>query len=304
MVKTIKTPTHNERQRSSQRLHTRWNTWRQLDPASKALATADNSSNPRPGGGNLATARLLQQQKENQQLAGSPTTTTNMGPASNKTVTVNKTAYNKLLEDNKNLRKKEKDLIKDARETKKELDNLKSELEAADDDNAAKANDIAALQDHIAKQDEWITKAKASMANQKTTITELEKALGKTGSAITTNRKDDMVKHILFLSKVVLFRNWKFIQDEADLVEATTELIPYLSIELGMTEEAFIPLYKDVVNSGLSEQRQYIQSQGKKVCTGTLDLCVCVLFCVTKLNICCLAAIIFCYSLHRILQST
>lgn len=270
MVKTINTPTHTERASS---LRSRWNRWRSIDPA---LESADNNSN-RPGGGTLTSKR--QKDKENPAAATmTGASGASGGPASTKTITVNRNAYNKLKEEHKVLSTAKKEMLKDAKETKKEIKSLKEDLQAADDDVEAKASEIAGLQDELNSKDDWISKAKTNLQQQKATIKQLETCLAKNGSAITTNRKEDMVKHVTATAKNYVWRNYKFIEDEVDLVEATTQMIPFLKIPLEMTEEAFIPLYKDVVNAALGEQRTYIQGETKKRCQGTQDCCVCFCF--------------------------
>ena len=189
------------------------------------------------------------------------------GTANKATVTVNKEKYNKLV-------KEHKQWGKDIVEAKKQLKQLEEDLKHSDNEVREKDGTIADFQEEMHEKDNWITKANASMKNQQTTITELEDALRKSGTAITTNRKDDLVTHVTKVAKSLLFRNWKFLENEQDLVEATTDIIPMLKIPIEMTEEAFIPLYKDVVMSALGVQRQYVQGEGKKRCEGTSDSCV------------------------------
>jgi hypothetical protein len=106
------------------------------------------------------------------------------------------------------------------------------------------------------------------------TIKTLEDTLRKNGKVVVTERKQDMVTHIIDIGKKHLFRNYKFIENEADQIEATRDIIPLLKIDLGMTEEAFIPLYGGVVLKTIDDHRGYVQQQCKTVCLGTSETCV------------------------------
>lgn len=274
---------------------TLWGNWRTVDQSSTTttttvLNTADERDRSRPGGSGT------RREKENQQAASvSPATTTataTMGPtnpANKATITVNKAKHAKIIEEHKQFGK-------DVATAKKEIKKLQDDLKHADDENAKKDEQIAELQDDLTEKDDWIAKAKTNLKNQQLTITQLEDALRKSGAAITTNRKDDMVVHVKKLTTSQLFRNWKFIENEQDLVDATSELITLLKIPMDMTEEAFIPLYKEIVGKAIGDARQYVQSEGKKRCMGTLNSCLNLPFFVIKLNI-------FLLHLHRIFCS-
>jgi hypothetical protein len=68
-----------------------------------------------------------------------------------------------------------------------------------------------------------------------------------------------------------LFRNWKFVENEKDQVEAARAIIPLLKIDKEITDEAFITLYGGVITGVIDYQRGYIQQLAKKVCLGTSE---------------------------------
>ena len=115
---------------------------------------------------------------------------------------------------------------------------------------------------------QWIHDAKKIMKDQKTLIKELEEKLIITGGD-EVNQKKDMVEHVIEVTKTILFRETKFIEDKADLEEATKEIIPLLTIEQELDNKTFVKTYQNVVNKAICGQRTYIQGECKKRAAGT-----------------------------------
>ena len=60
--------------------------------------------------------------------------------------------------------------------------------------------------------------------------------------------------------------------------EVTRELLPYLPVDPGMSEEAFIANYSNIVYEAIKNARTEVQSNGKKRAKGTEILCILVDF--------------------------
>ena len=91
------------------------------------------------------------------------------------------------------------------------------------------------------------------------------------------NKKDlnqELVNHVTQTAKTVLFRTWKFIEDSLEEEEVTRELIPYLPVDPGMSEEEFIANYSNIVYEAIKNARTEVQSNGKKRAKGTEILCI------------------------------
>jgi len=90
----------------------------------------------------------------------------------------------------------------------------------------------------------------------------------------------ELYKHVAEMTELYLQRNWKFLEDASDAVEATKEVIPYLQTTLTISEDDFIANYQEAVNHGLKTMRQSVQSEGKKRAQGVRKLfCHTVILC-------------------------
>lgn len=143
------------------------------------------------------------------------------------------------------LQKKLQDVTKKYNDCKKEFDDLKEEYDDMADDVRNKALAISA----------W------------------EKASG--GSKVSTKPKvvkedlnQELVNHVTQVAKTIMFRTWKFIEDELEEQEVTEEIIPYLPVDIGMEVEEFIANYSNVVYEAIKNARTDVQSNGKKRATG------------------------------------
>ena len=106
------------------------------------------------------------------------------------------------------------------------------------------------------------------IAELKQQTAEMTQLLRKNGKVHESELNNDLVEHVVEAAKTNLFRTWKFIEEEADSLDATQEVIAVLPRGkddiLGMDENDFVTKYKDKVNLGLKRARQYVQSEGKK----------------------------------------
>ncbi len=141
---------------------------------------------------------------------------------------------------------KVKELEKELEDVKKDYDDLKEEYDEMVDDVKQKA----------------------------LTISSLESAGG--SSTVSTKSKvpkkelnQELVNHVTNTAKTIMFRTWKFIEDELEEREITKEIIPYLPVEIEMDEEEFVANYSNIVYEGIKTARTDVQSNGKKRATGT-----------------------------------
>ena len=193
-----------------------------------------------------------------------------------RTITVSKVVHEKLQTDLKNALKSVTDyknklskVIKELDATKAKLDETTKEFDDADKEVVSFTDQVKQLEEDNGKMANWIDKARDQIKALQGIVTEQEEALRKSGAGVTSNRKSDMVGHVIEATTTFLFRKWKFIEDEADLALATEEVIPYLAVDKELPEDTFITLYKDVVQKSLSEYRGYIQAECKKRAKGT-----------------------------------
>jgi len=156
-----------------------------------------------------------------------------------------------------------------------------ADLKTFTDANERAEEEIESLKDQVKileaenkDRGEWIDAAKDEITTMKGTISELESALQKSGGDVAYNRKTDLVNHVISVTKSVLFRNWKFVEDQADLVEATHDLIQYLTIDKELDDETFVTYYKDIVQQSFNQQRNYVQGECKKRAKGMSLSCV------------------------------
>lgn len=190
------------------------------------------------------------------------------------TITIDKTQHDNM---KKQVNEYEK-LFQKYKAQEKELKEAKKAKADAEEDAQSKQGQIELLETEMAGRDKWIEAAKGELTSLKANAKDMEDALHKSGADKLFNRKDDLVRHVTDVTKSVLFRNWKFVEDESDLVEATTDLIPYLTIDKQLDDETFITYYKDIVQTSLNQLRNYIQGECKKRAKGMSLSCVYVLF--------------------------
>ena len=183
-----------------------------------------------------------------------------------KQVTVRESHYQNLQAKAKELEEANQEL----RDIRKELSSLRKEMQEKtqdpDYDNAfaEKEDEISRLADENAALKERLTKVSAN--------------LRKTGKVPQEDLNDKLVVIVENIAKTSIFRTYKFLEDDSDLLSATRATIDYLpnTLEtLKLTEEEFIMNYKGVVKTGIKIGRQYVQSEGRKRAKGTLGLCIC-----------------------------
>ena len=109
------------------------------------------------------------------------------------------------------------------------------------------------------------------------TITELHEEyaqtknnLRKSGANAKAILNKELVEKVDEAVKTIIFRTWKFIQDEEDLEDATEACIPYLKVSLPIPKDEFIKDYGVAVNDAIKGCRQVVQAEGKKRVQGML----------------------------------
>ena len=96
-------------------------------------------------------------------------------------------------------------------------------------------------------------------------------ALNKTGGRAMCDLNQALINHCKTLTKTRLFRTYKFLGHESELIQGMQEIIKIIPVSLGtITEEEFIKDYKGIVRKALNEARSYVQSEGKKAAKGTV----------------------------------
>ena len=180
------------------------------------------------------------------------------------------------------------------KELEKQFQNLQKEVSSKDNtiaghdeeqaDNEAEINDLK-------KQVQTLTQANATKDTEIETLKDelaaADEALRETGTVDESKLNTELVLHTETAAKTFLFRTWKFVENEEDLVHATQDTIPFLQIELEVPENEYITNYKWKVNDALSKGRQYVQSEGKKRAYGTPNnFPVHSIFCMLTQNTC------------------
>ena len=113
------------------------------------------------------------------------------------------------------------------------------------------------MSEQVNKQNDEITALKTELAAA-------SEAIAATGAVDESKLNTELLGFTDETTKTYLFRTWKFIENEEDLVFAAQELIPFLPIALDIPEAEYVTNYKGKVNEALSKARQYVQSEGKK----------------------------------------
>ena len=140
------------------------------------------------------------------------------------------------------------DLDKELKDLKAEYDDLKDEYDDLAADVKQKALTIEAYEKSPASSVVVSTKAKAPKKE---------------------DLNQELVNHVTQTAKTVMFRTWKFIEDEEEEDDITKEIIPYLPVDIGMEEAEFVANYKNVVYDAIKNARTDVQSNGKKRAQGT-----------------------------------
>lgn len=93
-------------------------------------------------------------------------------------------------------------------------------------------------------------------------------ALNRTGGTAVSELNEALVNHCKTLTKTRLFRTYKFLAEESELIEGMEEIHKYIPVTMDITEQVFIKDYKGIVRKALNEARSYVQSEGKKAAKG------------------------------------
>ena len=89
----------------------------------------------------------------------------------------------------------------------------------------------------------------------------------------------DLLNHVIHVSKTWLFRNVKFIESEEEEKKHCKKIIKQLPVEIGMPEEEFIDKYSPYVYQAIKDACQAVQSNTKKRAKGMYCLQRICVFC-------------------------
>ena len=120
--------------------------------------------------------------------------------------------------------------------------------------------------------EEELKKTKDCLETAKKNLIEYDAALKSTNTICRASLSPELAAATEKMIKTVLFRTWKFLEDEADLILATEETYEWLekipNFTLTMDKELYTANYKILMQKSLAEARQYVQSECKKRAKG------------------------------------
>ena len=176
--------------------------------------------------------------------------------------------HQKLLDDHKKLVSDMAKLQQDHETTKDELKESIDEVQKLEKEARESSDD-----ETVQKAVEEIDTLKQEIADLKKTLKDTEEELNKidhdnygppAGPPPDAELNASLILHTQLKTKEILFRTYKFCEDDADKVEAIKDLIPYLPVPLDIPEEEYIANYKHKVYEQIGKSRSYVQSEGKK----------------------------------------
>ena len=146
-------------------------------------------------------------------------------------------------------------LLNDYGDSKREVVKLQEELTNSQDNNEE-------LTKRIQERDALIV-----TLNEK--IEEFGEALRDAGKNPALVKNKELWEQACVATEKYLSRTWKFLQDEADAVKATKEVIAFLPSPLTIDEDEFVKVYQQAINEALQSLRHKIQSECKQRVKGT-----------------------------------
>ena len=169
------------------------------------------------------------------------------------TLTVKTADYNKMEQENKQMKK-------DLGELPAKNQRLTHENGKLLDENKVLRSELATLREKLSRMSK--RRGRKGVPNRK------------------SEQNDDVKEAITDYVKGVLFRTVKFAQSGDQLTKACKLVWEGIKdkkkLEIGddsLTEEDFCEIYESVVGTCLSLRRQYVQTQTQKAAEGTINLC-------------------------------
>ena len=104
-------------------------------------------------------------------------------------------------------------------------------------------------------------------------LTEKINTLTQKFSGSKANQQDDVILELEPIARKIIFRNVKFVEDPADLLDVTKKAMKEMSVNPGISENDFAATYNNVVKKALSYQRNYVQLGAKKRAMGKIFCC-------------------------------
>jgi hypothetical protein len=213
----------------------------------KALRQAD--SRRRSGSGTAATGDM------------SRTKQVNLTEAQHKALQNTATKYN-------NLKDVHKDLQAQHGQLQIQVNQLQTQVNTLNNAAAAHNEELQAKDEEITNLTKQVEEQAAEIETLKEELGAANEAIRATGAVDETKLNSELVLHTENATKAALFRSWKFLENEEDVVLATKAVIPFLSVGIEMPEQEYLTNYKGIVRRGLQKGRQYVQSEGKKRAQG------------------------------------
>lgn len=135
----------------------------------------------------------------------------------------------------------------------------------------------AVLENSYAKLTEKLTKVTAAKeaatdelralrkthAELERTYAQVTSEMRKEGKYLESELNQEIMDKVSFVSKTILFRTVKFIEDDEDLDEITASVLPHLPQE-AKDDAEFVPKYRNTVLKAIRLGRQAVQSECKK----------------------------------------
>ena len=129
--------------------------------------------------------------------------------------------------------------------------------------------EVVDLQDNNEELTKHIEERDALIITLNKKIDELGEALRDAGKNPDLVKNKELWDQVCVATEKYLSRTWKFLQDEADAIKATKEVIAFLPSPLTMDEDEFVQVYQQAVNQALQSLRHKIQSECKQRVKGT-----------------------------------
>lgn len=149
---------------------------------------------------------------------------------------------------------------------KAQVKNLQQQVTSKDELIATKDQQLAAMTSSLHTAQETIKTKDEKIKDLKKKLDDaIQRKRNSTGRSRPKREdlRDGIVTHVVHATNVYLFRTRVFIQDQEDAETAAKALIPYIPVELDMSEDDFIRDYSGEVSGAVGRQRNYRMQQGK-----------------------------------------
>ena len=168
-----------------------------------------------------------------------------------------------------------KDALDRQNERTQELRSLKNDLKKYKDKWQNSKIEVQRMTDLMKTKNTVLEKAQLKneetqqeLEQTKKVLVEYDTALKNSSTVCRASLNQELVAATEKMIKTVLFRTWKFLEDEADVVAATEETYEWLEkipgYQICVTKEEYAAQYKVLFQKAFADSRQYVQSECKK----------------------------------------